>query len=180
MLKGPHILLRAMEPADINLILEWENNPQNWLNSNTRKPYSRHDIENLVFNAKDIFTDHQVRFMIAELETGRTIGAIDLFDCDFLNGRAGLGILIENEADRGKGFGSEALKLTLDYCRKVLLLHQVFADVLSNNEKSLKLFERAGFGYAGRRKDWIKNSSGYYDLIMLQHIFNGKEKEEKG
>ncbi len=176
---GSQIRLRAMEPSDIDLILAWENNPENWLNSNTLKPYSRHDIENLVFNAKGIFIDQQVRLMIELHESNRTIGAIDLFDCDFFNGRAGLGILIENHTDRGKGNGTEALQLALNYCGDVLMLHQVFADVLSNNEKSLNLFERAGFEKCGRKKDWVKHPQGYYDLIMLQYLLNDGKKEEE-
>lgn len=171
MLKGKKIYLRAMEPSDIDTILAWENNPENWLYSLTKKPYSRREIQNLVLNAYDIYTDKQLRFVIALTEDHRAIGAIDLFECDFGNGRAGVGILIDDKADRRKGYAQESLKLILTYCKEVLLLHQVHAEVISNNEGSIRLFERGGFLQTGRKKDWIKQHDGFLDLIILQHIF---------
>ena len=172
MLKGKKIALRAMEPADIEPLLAWENNTDNWLNSDTHRPFSRHAIENHVLNATDVHTDKQLRLMITLNEEDHAIGAVDLFDCDFVNGRAGVGILIEKQTDRGKGHGLEALELLAEYAREVLLLHQLFAEIIASNEKSIHLFERAGFVECGRRRDWIKRPKGYLDTVLMQIVFD--------
>lgn len=172
MLKGENVYLRALEPADIDTLFVWENNTENWLNSSTHKPFSRHAIENHVLNAHDIYTDHQLRLIIALKKDDRAIGAIDLFDCDFANGRAGVGILIEDKADRGKGFGLESLQLLQEYSQEVLLLQQLHAEIMNINTGSIRLFERAGFEQTGVRKKWIKRPDRFLDLVFLQNIFD--------
>lgn len=169
MLKGDKIYLRAMEPSDIDLLFEWENNTENWLNSGTHKPFSRHAIENHVLNARDVYTEKQLRLMIATRSEGRTVGTIDLFDCDFANARAGVGILIEFPADRGNGYGREALSLLCAYCGEVLLLNQLHAEVLETNTASIQLFESAGFSRTGYRPEWVKTKSGYSGTVLFQY-----------
>lgn len=171
MLTGENVFLRAMEPEDIEPLFAWENNTENWLNSNTHKPFSRYAIENHVLNARDVYTDQQLRLMIALNGDLRTVGAVDLFDCDFVNERAGVGILIEHPNDRGKGYGQEALQLLQEYCRDVLMLHQLHAEILAENKGSIRLFERVGFSQVGVRKEWVKRPEGFLDLVLLQHIF---------
>ena len=47
-LAGKKIILRAVEPSDIDLIYTWENDPDNWFVSNTRTPYSREIIKKYI------------------------------------------------------------------------------------------------------------------------------------
>jgi len=65
LLTGPTLKLRAVEPADVDLLLEWENDTSIWNVSNTLTPFSRFEIEEYVLNAKrDIFSARQLRLMI--------------------------------------------------------------------------------------------------------------------
>ena len=80
---------------------------------------------------------------------GKTIGAIDLFDFEPQHERAGVGILVYDPAQRGKGYGAEALALLEEYARTVLRLRQLWCNVLADNVPSLTLFERAGFRRVG-------------------------------
>ena len=109
---GPNLLLRAPEPADIDIIYRWENDIRIWQLGNTLTPYSRFAIEQFVLNSdNDIFSSKQLRLMIDwhSNESGTiAIGSIDLFDFDPIHKRAGIGILID-ESVRNKGFASEAL-----------------------------------------------------------------------
>src|SRR5690606_39073808 len=54
-------------------------------------------------------------FTIYERATWRPVGNIDLRDIDHRNRSASLGILIGEAASRGKGYGTEAVRLVLDY-----------------------------------------------------------------
>ena len=42
MLNSKNIYLRTIEPRDAALMLQWENNPDNWAVSNTLVPFSEH------------------------------------------------------------------------------------------------------------------------------------------
>ncbi len=172
MMTGENIRLRTMELEDIDRLLDWENDSENWLHSNTLRPFSRGTIERHVMQSHDIYTEQQLRLMITLRKNDVTVGAADLFDCDFTHGRAGVGILIGEPEYRRKGIAVEALEVLANYSYEVLMFHQLYADVLSNNSASVRLFERAGFEQCGLRKNWVKHRNGFYDLILLQRILD--------
>src|SRR4051812_47675944 len=124
MIKGNNISLRALEPDDIDHLYKWENDSSVWHVSNTLTPYSRHVLEQYILNAhQDIFTAKQLRLVICLNDnTSKPIGCIDLFDFDPQHLRAGIGILISDQTERGKGFANEALSLLIDYSFKTLQL----------------------------------------------------------
>lgn len=167
---GTKIQLRALEPADVDLLYRWENDPGVWHLSQTVTPFSRFDIEQYVLNAgKDIFADKQLRLMIDKKDSGETIGAIDLFEYDPLNRRVGVGILI-SEGNREQGFASEALNLVIGYCFSKLMVHQVYANIGADNEKSIRLFEKLAFRLAGTKHDWLLDDHQWKDELLYQRI----------
>jgi diamine N-acetyltransferase len=166
MLKGERVKLRAAEPADVDKIFEWENDPENWLVSNTIAPYSKHQILQFIESANDIFASNQLRLMIT-LHTGETVGCVDLFDFDPKNKRAGLGVLID-PVFRSKGLAREALRLTISYGFDLLELHGFYAEVLSSNESSQRLFESTGFTKTGMKKEWLWTGDNFVDQIFYQ------------
>jgi diamine N-acetyltransferase len=170
---GPNLLLRAPEPADIDIIFQWENDMSIWHLSNTFTPFSRFAIEQFVLNTEnDIYTSKQLRLMIDchSFATGTaTIGSIDLFDFDPHNRRAGIGILID-EPSRNKGFATEALHLLIEYCFNTLNLHQLYCNIEPDNAESIRLFTKAGFTKCGYKKEWLLREGKWTDELMYQLI----------
>jgi len=166
-LKGKKIQLRAMEPEDIDILYDWENDTNVWHISNTIAPYSRYVIEQYVFSVQDVFVNKQIRLMI-EVEKS-PIGCIDIFDFDPNNKKAGIGILIADTM-RNKGFASDALETLIEYCFNSLQLHQLYCSILTDNLNSLKLFSKHGFTVCGIRKDWVFVNNAWKDEHFLQLI----------
>lgn len=100
----------------------------------------------------------------------RTVGTIDLFEYDPLHGRAGIGILIYDRSDRGRGYAADAVETLCRYARERLRMHQLWCNVGAENEASLRLFRGLGFREIGRKRDWLWTPDGYGDEIMLQKI----------
>jgi diamine N-acetyltransferase len=170
-MKYEKISLRALEPEDLELLYEWENNDNNWLISNTVSPFSKYTLKRYLENShKNIYETGQLRLMIDQIHDKKTIGTIDLFDFDPFHKRAGLGILIANEAYRREGYGTMAPKCLIGYCFKTLQLHQLYCNILSNNCESMELFKKLGFVQAGVKKDWIKTPDGYMDEYLFQLV----------
>lgn len=167
MLKGPRIYLRTIEPNDAAVILQWENDAENWRASNTVVPFSMALIEQYVQSAQDIFNVRQIRFMICENGSNQPVGAIDLFEYEPLHQRAGVGILIQRNY-RKKGFAAEALQLINHYCKNVLGLKQIHAGILTDNNESIQLFEKAGFERMGLRKEWYFVEGEWLDEVLYQ------------
>ncbi|MGB4293497.1 MAG: GNAT family protein [Bacteroidales bacterium] len=171
MMTCDEIILRAVEPEDLELLYRWENNIDYWLISNTIKPFSKYILKKYIENShKTIFETGQLRLMIDTKENKKTIGTIDLFDFDPFHQRAGVGILIADESSRRKGYASMALKCLIDYCFNTLQLHQLYCNILSSNCESMELFKKLGFVKTGIKKDWVKTSNGYLDEHLFQLI----------
>jgi diamine N-acetyltransferase len=172
----PQISFRAIEPHDVNLLFEWENNPGLWHLSNTLSPFSRYHLEQYILNSSnDIYADKQLRLIIekrSENSASEVIGCIDLYDFDPQHRRAGIGILI-SESFRNQGFGLLSLKLLCEYAFNTLMLHQLYCSIAQNNPASMHIFQQAGFEIIGTKKEWLFIEGQLLDEIMLQK-FNPK------
>lgn len=170
-LKGTTIYLRALEPEDLEFVYNLENDESIWNVSNTQTPYSKFLIRQYLENAhQDIYEAKQLRLAICQKDTFEAIGLIDLFDFDPVNNRAGIGILIQNETNRGNGIGKEALGLLIGYSFNQLQLHQLYANIGVDNEPSLNLFTTFGFQKIGVKHDWIYSNNSYHDEAVFQLI----------
>jgi diamine N-acetyltransferase len=171
-LSGKSVLLRALEPDDLDFLFELENNTDVWGVSGTTIPFSRMMLKAYLEEAhRDLYEVKQLRLVICTCE-GNPLGLIDLFDFDAHHLRAGVGIIIADPANRGRGYGSEALGLLCEYAFSVLHLHQIYAGVGVRNESSNRIFKKIGFVQMGIRRDWNRIASGYEDEIMYQKINN--------
>lgn len=171
-LSGEHIYLRALEPDDLDFIHAVENDESIWEISSTQTPYSKYLIKQYLENAhKDIYEVKQLRLVISNYHN-ETLGMIDLFDFDFKNRRAGVGILVKEPNDRLKGYGREALRLLIDYCFTHLDLHQLYCNITECNDASIKLFSNQGFLKIGLKKDWNYQNGSFKNEYLFQLIKN--------
>jgi len=177
-LKGNTVFLRALEPEDLIAIHRIENDERLWSVSETLVPFSVYNIKEYIANAhKDIYEVKQLRLVICDTTSRELIGLVDLFDYDPHNARAGVGILIESETNRGKGYGKEALDLILNYGKTHLKLHQLYANILEDNIASIQLFTNAGFVVVGVKKDWrrvsgegVRFRESYKNEVLFQYL----------
>jgi len=164
------VRFRALEPDDVDLLYEWENDTQIWEMSNTYEPFSKYILAKYIKDSqRDIYESRQVR-MIIETRDGTPVGAIDLFDFDPYHFRAGVGILIHDEKDRKLGYATDALQLLCNYATDSLGLHQLFANISEDNVMSIQLFLKSGFEQCGTKKDWRRTSGGWKNELMFQKI----------
>jgi diamine N-acetyltransferase len=164
------ITLRALEPEDLDFLYEIENNESFWEVSHTQAPFSKYVLKQYLENAHlDIFEAKQLRLLIEEKATKNQIGMIDLFDFNPQHKRAGIGILIHPEFQK-KGFASEALKMITSYAFSQLNLHQLYANITSENSYSLALFTKYNFVIVGEKRDWILSEGKFKNEISLQLI----------
>ena len=169
-LQGEHIFLRALEPEDLTFIHDVENDERIWEISNTNTPYSKYLIKQyLEHSHKDIYEVKQLRLIISNYEN-EVLGMIDVFDFNPKNRRAGIGILIKQEAHREKGYGKEALNLLIDYCFTHLDLHQLYCNISETNKASINLFTNRGFQKIGLKKDWNLIHGAFKNEYIYQLI----------
>lgn len=163
------IKLRPVEPIDLELLYQWENDPDNWIISGTTTPYSKNTLKNYLFSIQDIYHDKQLRLIITAND--KEVGVLDLFEYDQKNSRVGIGILIDKK-HRSQGFGKKAIKKAIKYCFETLFVHQVYCNIMISNPNSIKLFLSLGFELCGEKKDWIQTPQGWINENTYQLIKN--------
>jgi diamine N-acetyltransferase len=167
---GNNIQLRALEPEDLGFLYDVENNESFWNVSNTETPFSRFILTQYITNShQDIYEAKQLRLVVEEKKSKKNVGFIDLFDFSPQHKRAGIGILIIKNKQQ-KGFANEALELLIKYCFTHLNLHQLFANITSDNINSIKLFKNNNFKKIGIKKDWILSDKKFKNEILFQLI----------
>ena len=167
------VRLRAIEPEDLDLIYELENDTTLWDVSSENIPHSLYAIKQYITDSKlDIFADLQLR-LVAEDSLGHSIGFADICDLSARHSRAEVGLVIKKEY-RGKGFASKILQLLEKYSFAMLSLHSVYAYIGKTNIASQKLFLNNDYKIVGCLADWIKHNGEYEDVLILQKTLEKK------
>lgn len=170
-LKGDTIYIRALEPNDLEFVYAIENDQSIWEVSNTNTPYSRFLVRQYLENAhQDIYEAKQLRLAICQDMDFPALGLIDIFDFDPKNNKAGVGIVIQGNENRKQNIGSEALGLLIQYAFQHLNLHQLYANIGTENVASIALFTKFGFESIGIKKDWNLVNGIYKDEAIFQLI----------
>lgn len=170
-LKGEHVLLRALEPTDLDILYKWENDAKLWLVTDTMAPFSRQMLWQYLENyTGDIYQSRELRLMVCDVATGEPIGTVDFFNFSPLNNRAELGLFIAPEF-RGRGLGRKALELLCDYACNHIGLRQIYVYITVDNEACLSLFDDYGFSHVGILKHWVKRGNRYTDVVLMQIVF---------
>ena len=167
---GMQVRLRAMEPEDLEVLYQMENDPSTWDVSNFSVPYSKYALKQYIENSQcDMFADKQLRLMIVRCSDGEVVGTVDVTDFAPMHSRGEVGIAVR-KSFRENGYAREALNLLCDYLFGFLFVHQLTAHVAVDNEASRHLFASAGFVECGRLKEWWFADGCFKDVLLLQRL----------
>lgn len=170
----PIVSLRAMEPEDLDLLYEIENNQDLWDVGCTNVPYSRYVLHDYIAtNKQDIYADRQLRLMI-DNEEGQPVGIVDLANFEPRHQRAEVGIVVL-KGERRRGYASAAIEQLIAYATTILNLHQLYAIVSSGNGACLSLFERHGFTVSATLHDWLCQNGTFFDATLMQLFLDWKK-----
>jgi RimJ/RimL family protein N-acetyltransferase len=109
-----------------------------------------------------------VVFHLRTLTEDKVIGFVSIHSIEWNNQTGILSIGIIDEAYRGKGYGSDALKLILNYAFNELNLYRVGLDVIASNSRAVRAYEKSGF-----RREGAMRSSIYRDGVRNDRIIMG-------
>lgn len=126
---------------------------------------------------KTVINDERQEVFTIKSARAETLGWAQLFDINFPNGCADVGIVVDEE-QWGRGIGHDALTALIQYAFEDLRLNRLGAEVLAINAPSLKLFSRLGFQYEGTKREAYFTTGRHLDVGMfglLSRDFNEPE-----
>ncbi len=163
-IKGERIYLSPINVEDAPLYSEWINDMT--VTVKIGRPSLTVSVEQ-ERQALDGMIKEGNCFAIILNEEEKLIGNCSLFAFDRLQQTAELGIMIGDKDYWSNGYGTEAIKLLLNYGFNILNLHNIMLRVFSFNERAMKCYQKCGFKEIGRRREAYKIGKTRYDSVYM-------------
>lgn len=163
-LLGDRIYLSPRNTEDYEIFAEWLNDPQvaDYIGRSGKIMTNEGEKEYLEKN-----NNPEATFSIVDLNNDKLLGSISIEAIDHLNRCGTLGIFIGDGNYRNNGYGTEAIKLVLEYGFKYLNLKNIKLDLVSANERAYRCYQKCGFKEYGRRRKCYFINGKYYDKISM-------------
>jgi RimJ/RimL family protein N-acetyltransferase len=165
---GELVALGPLSETHVALYQRWQNDPSVTRTLSSSRPWT-HEQMAAAFRDTATMSD-QTHFTIYERATWRPIGSTYLADIDQRNGTAEFGIVIGETDARGRGHGTEATRLTLDYAFTALGLRNVLLVVYAFNEAGVRAYQKAGFREIGRRHECKRRGELRWDVLYMEAL----------
>lgn len=149
-----------------------------WMNDFEITDYTGRSGQITTFDGEKDYLESSARdtknrnFDIVELNDNKLIGALGLEHINWIERSAILGIFIGEKNFRSNGYGTEAIKLLLEYGFKYLNLHSIRLSLLSINERAHKCYLKCGFKDTGYSREEIFLNGKYYDKLYMDILEN--------
>ena len=163
-LVGDHIYLSPISTEDAEKFAEWLNDFE------TTDYIGRSSKIITLESEKKYLEEHleaEAKFAILCSDHDELIGTVGLEQIDHLNRRATLGIFIGEKKGRNKGYGTEAIRMILEYGFRYMNLNNIKLDVLAFNKRAIACYTKCGFKEYGRRRKSEFLYGQYYDRIEM-------------
>ncbi|MGP4108643.1 GNAT family N-acetyltransferase [Virgibacillus sp. L01] len=167
MLSSKRLQFRKMVESDIEKYHSWRNDLDVMKTTSTSLDlYSldetKNFVENVIFNSTS-----SKSYIIEEKESDTAIGVTSLINIDTKNRNAECIIDIGEKKFWGKGYGTEALKMLLEYAFLELNLHRVSLRVFSLNDRAIHIYNKLGFEKEGVMRESLYRNGKWHDIITM-------------
>jgi len=165
MLPGEKVILGPIVPTDFASLFRWGDDLDAARLNEPYRPPTWRNQEELWFNVGRDPT--RVFFAIRKIGSEQIIGYVQIINIDAVHHSATLGMRIGEAAERGKGYGRDALRLAIDYCWKHLNLSRIQLGVYGTNERAMRLYESFGFEIEGRLRKSLFIDGQWIDFVLM-------------
>lgn len=166
LLKGSNLRLTSLKEEDLNTFENWYNDVKFLRHYDMIAAFPKSQPQ-LLEMLQDIRTSNdRYIFAVRTVEDNKFIGVTGFENILWNNGVAIIYIGIGDNTFRGRGFGKEALALTMEFGFQELNLHRIQLNVLSYNDPAIKLYENLGFKREGVYREFIHRDGKRYDMYL--------------
>jgi len=164
-LEGQNVYLRPISTEDTELYFRMLFDREGRRLTGTQHNFTKEQIHRYI-EAKGQDSSGILLF-IALKDTDEVIGDIALQDFDRNNRNCNIRIMIDGTRFQGKGYGSEAMLLMLDYGFGICNMHRIELNVFSYNERAIRVYEKLGFKREGVQREALYYNHAYHDSILM-------------
>ncbi len=180
MITGELIRLRAIEEDDLPRFVTWLNDPEVLRNLLIYTPMSF--AQEKSWYAEMLKQHVDVQPLCIDVKTSNEwehAGNISFANLNTHDHSAEVGIFIGRKDLWGKGYGTEAMRLMVDYGFRQLNLNRIYLHVFETNPAGIRSYEKAGFSLEGRLRE-ARFTDGHYIDILVMSILKSEWQKAKG
>jgi RimJ/RimL family protein N-acetyltransferase len=167
-LSGNRVKLRPVIRSDIAYFLKWFNDPEVTQYLGTYLPMTEMAEEKWLENMGKMASSLIILIIEIPVENGTIpIGNIGLSGINSKDHFATFGIAIGDKNYWNQGFGTEATRLMINYGFEQLNLHRISSNVISFNDRSIRMHLKVGFKEEGRERDAMFRNGKYHDHVAF-------------
>ena len=162
---GKRVYLRALEKEDLIYIRKWSNDPEIRKLIGEVVSMSQADADKFL---ERVYSDNTREwFVIVVKENDLVIGETGLLRMFPAWRTADISIIIGEKDAWGKGYGTEAILLLLDYAFRCLNFHRVAIGIVGFNKRAISFWKKIGFKKEGVQRDGYYYNHKYFDFVMM-------------
>jgi len=169
-LQGEKVYLRPVEREDARLMYDSLSNEELIRMTGLQGFFTLAGTESYVDRISG--DSSRADFIFCSQETDEPLGDVVLNNIDKTNRCSNMRVAMFNQEHYGKGYGSEAIRLLLDYGFGRLNLHRIELEVYAYNERAIRAYEKLGFKREGIRRDGWFFDHKYHDCISMGILEN--------
>ena len=164
--KGVRVSLRPIERGDIPMMHRWFNDPEVTQFLARTFPLYETEEEEWVENLSKSKTSFPLG--IVTIQDPKLIGTVGLHEINWQQRTATTATIIGEKDYWGRGYGTEAKMLLLDFAFNALDLFAVLSRVIASNGRSLAYARKCGYEEVGRLPQWFRCQDGQRrDQVLL-------------
>ena len=167
--------IRELEIRDAELMLEWMHDPRvNRFFRFDADKMTREDAVHFILSAREArLRRESFHFAIAD-DMDEYLGTISLKNVDWQEGKAEYAISLRTAA-QGRGIGTRATEILLDYAFRDLMLKRVFLNVFSDNGHAIRMYEKCGFAFVETETEpvLVRGAEKYLSWYQITNESNG-------
>ena len=163
-LQAKKCFLRPLEKSDAPLLTRWINDSEvtQFLERTMPMMHATEEkwIDGLAGSKTDIV-------LLIVTNTGEPIGVMGIHGMNWIDGTATTGAFIGEKEYWGKGFGTDAKMILLNYAFNILNLRKICSRVYAFNVRSIAYSKHCGYVDDGVQKKHVFRNGEYHDVIQL-------------
>lgn len=167
LLRGEKIYLGAVQRVDLPRFAEWFKDLEllSYLGQRVVFPNTLRDEER--WFERVVKDQEQRTFAIYDIEKDQVIGSCSLMQFDWRNHACEFGIAIGDKNYWGKGYGSDATRVTIRFGFLEMNLNRIALRVFSFNQRAIRAYEKIGFQHEVTLREAIFRDGQYHDILVM-------------
>ncbi|UOQ44329.1 GNAT family N-acetyltransferase [Halobacillus salinarum] len=178
LLAGERLKLTTLSDEDLHILTNWYTDSRflRRFDALPPKPKSFATLQEW----RDQASKDNNHFLFAMREAHKFIGYVELEGILWSQRNGWVTIGIGEELNQGKGYGTEAMELIMEYAFQELNLHRLQLTVFEYNTAAIRMYEKLGFTREGAHREFILRDGEAYDMYLYGILHREWKEKYKG